>query len=85
MVKLNAHFDGKVIIPDEPLNLQPNQRLRIEIEPIEAEATKPRTDWHSLIGIASSPGDRPYDPAEEDALWEKGMIHPQPESDQSQG
>lgn len=34
MVKLNAHFDGKVIVPDEPLSLPPNQKLRISIEPI---------------------------------------------------
>jgi hypothetical protein len=35
MVKLNAHFDGKVIVPDEPLALKPNQRLRIQVEPID--------------------------------------------------
>ena len=34
MVQLNAHFDGKVIVPDEPLSLKPNQRLRITVEPI---------------------------------------------------
>lgn len=34
MVELNAHFDGKVIVPDEPLALMPNQRLRIHVEPI---------------------------------------------------
>lgn len=35
MVKLNAHFDGKVIVPDEPVALKPNQRVRIQIEPID--------------------------------------------------
>lgn len=34
MVRLNAHFDGKVIVPDEPLALTPNQQVRITIEPI---------------------------------------------------
>ena len=34
MVTLNAHFDGKTIVPDEPLALAPNQKLRITIEPI---------------------------------------------------
>lgn len=24
MATINAHFDGKVIVPDEPLNLSPN-------------------------------------------------------------
>ena len=31
MVTLNAHFDGKVIVPDEPLDLPPNQKLRISV------------------------------------------------------
>ena len=35
MIELNAHFNGKVIVPDEPLALQPNQRLRIQVEPID--------------------------------------------------
>ncbi len=45
MVTLNAHFDGKVIVPDEPLALKPNQKLRISVEPIEPSAPgepKPR-------------------------------------------
>lgn len=35
MVTLNAHFDGKAIVPDEPLSLAPNQKLRITIESID--------------------------------------------------
>lgn len=38
MVQMNAHFDGKVIVPDEPLALKPNQRVRILIEPIDQPA-----------------------------------------------
>jgi len=34
MVTLNAHYDGKTIVPDEPLDLPPNQKLRITVEPI---------------------------------------------------
>ena len=34
MVKLNAYYDGRAIVPDEPLSLAPNQRLRITIESI---------------------------------------------------
>ena len=34
MTTVNAHFDGKVIIPDEPLDLPPNQPLIISIEPV---------------------------------------------------
>lgn len=31
-----AEFDGKVIIPNEPLGFSPGQRLRITIEPLTA-------------------------------------------------
>jgi hypothetical protein len=76
MVTLNAHFDGKVIIPDEPLALKPNQKIRISVEPIDAvPAKEPRTDWHSLIGIARNGDPRTHDPAtDEDALWENGPL-----------
>ncbi|MDB5322147.1 MAG: hypothetical protein JWN40_3778 [Phycisphaerales bacterium] len=33
MVALKGHFDGKVIVPDEPLDLPRNQRLLVHIEP----------------------------------------------------
>ncbi len=29
---VNAHFDGKVIVPDEPLDLPPNQALILQIQ-----------------------------------------------------
>ncbi|MCC6358873.1 MAG: hypothetical protein IT450_09025 [Phycisphaerales bacterium] len=41
MVRLNAHFDGKVIVPDEPLALKPNQRLRIQVELIDQPPAPP--------------------------------------------
>jgi hypothetical protein len=45
---VNAHFDGRVIIPDEPLNLPPNQALIVQIEPVggTGELTKePALTW----------------------------------------
>jgi len=33
---INAHFDGKVIVPDQPLDLPPNQPLVVQIEPVSA-------------------------------------------------
>jgi hypothetical protein len=33
---VNAHFDGKAIIPDEPLDLPPNQALIVQIESVAA-------------------------------------------------
>jgi hypothetical protein len=31
---VSAHFDGKVIVPDEPLDLPPNQALILEIQAV---------------------------------------------------
>jgi hypothetical protein len=77
MVTLNAHFDGKAIIPDEPVSLPTNQKLRVTIEAIEpavAQASTKRVDLSWLLGLGHTPGQKPYDPSEEDALWEKGYL-----------
>lgn len=76
MVKLNAHFDGKVIVPDEPLDLKPNQRLRVSIEAIGAEpGPATRTNFSDWVGLARGEGGRPHDPgADEDALWDDGPL-----------
>src|SRR5687768_3543506 len=43
MIALTAHFDGKVLVPDEPLALEPNQQVRITVEPIaSADSTEPK-------------------------------------------
>ena len=34
MTTLNAHFDGRVIVPDEPIDLPTNQPLIVHIEPV---------------------------------------------------
>ena len=31
---VSAHFDGKVIVPDEPLDLPPNQALILQIQSV---------------------------------------------------
>jgi hypothetical protein len=31
MVAFKGHFDGRVIIPDEPLDLEPGQRLVVQL------------------------------------------------------
>jgi hypothetical protein len=52
MVQLNAHFDGKVIVRDEPLNLPANQKVRIQVEPIDASvATDPATEPKLEVGL----------------------------------
>ena len=34
---VSAHFDGKVIVPDEPLDLPPNQALILQIQTVGSQ------------------------------------------------
>ena len=80
MVALNGRYDGKVLIPDTPLDLPANQRVRISVEPLpptaDAMVPRPKTDFHDWIGLAGdAPAERPHDPgADEDALWDNGPL-----------
>ena len=54
---VNAHFDGKVIVPDQPLNFKPNQALIVHIEPIYNEpelATESTLTWLASNAIESA-------------------------------
>ena len=35
MIAVHGRFDGKVIVPDQPLDLPLNQRVVVRIEPVE--------------------------------------------------
>ena len=67
MIALNAHFDGKVIVPDSPLNLPANQRVRVQLEPIPSA----RTDFRKWIGLGKTGRENP-DPqfTDDSSLWE---------------
>ena len=43
MVSFTAHSDGKVIVPDEPVDLPKGQRLRVTIEPVDEQPEEPTT------------------------------------------
>lgn len=67
MVAFKGHFDGKVIVPDEPLALQPNQRLIVHVEPV-AERT---TDFREWIGLGTKQPLNPSPKFRRDAdVWE---------------
>ena len=58
MVTLNAHFDGKVIVPDEPssLTVPAGTRLRISVEAVdETAASKSRTAHFQPLDIRVDP------------------------------
>jgi hypothetical protein len=37
-LSFHAHFDGRVIVPEEPISLQPGQALEVEVVVPEPEA-----------------------------------------------
>lgn len=37
MTRITGHFDGKVVIPDDPARLKPDQKVSIEGEAAEAD------------------------------------------------
>ncbi len=54
MVTLKAHFDGKVIVPDEPTGLAAGTLLRVTLEPMDKPVSSPavgRLDLPLLTGI----------------------------------
>lgn len=40
MVKLHAHFDGRVLIPDEPVDLPRDCTLELEVRKVTTRAEK---------------------------------------------
>jgi hypothetical protein len=55
-VTVSAHFDGKVIVPDEPLDLPPNQALILQIRAVSGkEACVPESslDWIAANAVDS--------------------------------
>jgi hypothetical protein len=47
---LDAVYDGKVLLPEEPLDLQPNTRVRITLE----TETAPHARAYSFLDTAQS-------------------------------
>ncbi len=40
---IKAHFDGKVLVPDEPVDLEKDQRVELTIEPLQGDGSKGMT------------------------------------------
>lgn len=59
---VSAHFDGKVIVPDVPIDLPPNQALIVRIEPVHgatAGVEESALTWLAANAVESDslPGD----------------------------
>ena len=59
---VSAHFDGKVIVPDEPLDFPPNQALIVRIEPVDGEPGP--LDESALMWLATNAVDSEALPAD---------------------
>jgi hypothetical protein len=59
MVSIRAHFDGKVFVPDEPVDMPPNTPVRLVLAPQTGEP--PLAD---LARLAESLPDVPEWPAD---------------------
>ena len=57
MIAINAHFDGSVIVPDEPLDLPRNQALVVRIEALPGDG--PHEDGSVLTWLAEHASDSP--------------------------
>ena len=68
MTMLTAHFDGKVLVPDEPVNLPQDCALKVQVEPMEKSAApvvedKPLSTLLKAIAAMPPNSDWPADGA----------------------
>lgn len=54
MVAIKGHFDGKVFVPDEPVDLTPNQRVVIHVEPVKDTAEEGAPEDQANTGAPQS-------------------------------
>ena len=59
---IHARFDGKVIIPDKPLDLPLNQTLLVQIEPVDQ--TSETADESALLWLATHASESPTLPTD---------------------
>jgi len=64
MVAIKGHFDGKVFVPDEPVDLPRGQRLILHVEPAP-ESNQPAGDAWSVLDLLSGSVEAPPDWAAE--------------------
>ncbi len=75
---LKAHFDGKVLVPDELVNLPVNRALKVLVEPLEQSATpsseeKPLLKLLKAIEAMPSNPDWPSDGAAQQDHYHYGL------------
>ena len=61
MTVLKAHFDGKVLIPDEPVELPVGCALEVHVRPLK-ERTPPATEGKALLKLLKTLEELPDEP-----------------------
>jgi hypothetical protein len=66
VISINAHYDGRVIVPDEPVDLRPNEALIVRIEPKrsnEGPVEESALSWlaENAVGDTGLPTDLSYE------------------------
>lgn len=80
MVQFNGHFDGRVITPDEQVEIPVNIPLRVTIEPAAREISH-AVDWYRLLKLAADCAVQgPADLAERHDHYAHGTVHVMAES-----
>jgi hypothetical protein len=66
MTVLKAHFDGKVLIPDEPVELPVGCALEVHVQPVAGQpsVSAPGSHLLELIQILKELPDDPHTPAD---------------------
>ncbi len=59
---ITAHFDGRDIVPDEPVQLRPGQPLRVQLELVPEASPAP---FSELLSLAADLPDAPTDLSEQ--------------------
>lgn len=70
MVAIRGHFDGRFIVPDEPVQLPVNQRLILHVETAESAGT-PQPNFREWIGLGNrAPHNERPKFVSDDELWQ---------------
>ena len=67
MRAIKAHFDGKVLVPDEPVDLPLGKALIVKIEEAESQTTRSKRKAGLHRGTATTSPD--FDKPLPDAFW----------------
>ena len=65
MTTLLVHFDGQVLVPDEPVDLPQGRILRVQIEEQDEEAATPLLALYDAFKELPDEPDAPADGAEQ--------------------